>query len=71
MRALIAACGQHARRRGKAFLMLGLADNDPLLAAVGGSLHVTYHSDLYVAGWSDEPLPRLDERIPYIEIATL
>jgi hypothetical protein len=71
MRALLAACARSARARGKAFLMLGLADSDPLLAAGRGTLHVTYHSDLYAAAWSGEPLSRLDGRIPYIEIAAL
>ena len=32
MRALLSACARDARERGKAFLMLGLADDDPLLA---------------------------------------
>ncbi|MFH1185013.1 MAG: hypothetical protein V1755_08245 [Chloroflexota bacterium] len=71
MRALLAACARSARARGKAFLMLGLADSDPLLAAGRGTLHVTYHSDLYAAAWSSEPLSQLDGRIPYIEIAAL
>jgi hypothetical protein len=71
MRALLAACARHARERGKAFLMLGLADHDPLLTAVRRSLHVTYHSDLYAASWSPGVVDQLDERVPYIEIATL
>lgn len=71
MKSLLAACANHARAHGKAFLMLGLADHDPLLAAARGSLHVTYHSDLYAASWSPGVLEKLDERVPYIEIATL
>lgn len=71
MRALLAACANHARGRGRAFLMLGLADHDPLLVAVRHSLHVTYHSDLYAASWSSDAVQQLDGRIPYIEIATL
>jgi len=71
MRALLAACTRRARDRGKAFLMLGLADNDPLLAVSRASLHVTYHSDLYAASWSPQPLAGLDSRVPYIEIAAL
>jgi hypothetical protein len=71
MQALLAACANHARDRGKAFLMLGLADHDPLLTAVRRSLHVTYHSDLYAASWSPDIVEQLDERVPYIEIATL
>jgi hypothetical protein len=71
MQALLAACSRHARERGKAFLMLGLADHDPLLRVARRSLHVTYHSDLYAASWSPGVIEQLDERVPYIEIATL
>ena len=71
MRALIATCARVAHLRGKAYLMLGLADNDPLLAVVRRWLHVTYRSDLYAASTSAELLPKLDDRIPYVEIATL
>lgn len=69
--ALLSACADHAFRQGKAYLMLGLADNDPLLAACRRRLHVTYHSDLFAASWSAEALAALDARIPYIEIAAL
>jgi len=71
MRALLAACEQHALGQGKSFLMLGLAETDPLLAATRGRLHVTYRSDLYAAAWSSTALSKLDERIPYVEIAAL
>jgi hypothetical protein len=71
MRALLAACAHRAHLRGKAYLMLGLADGDPLLAVVRPWLHVTYRSDLYAVSASAEGLPGLDGRIPYVEIATL
>jgi hypothetical protein len=71
MRTLLAACAQGACLAGKAYLMLGLADNDPLLAVVRRWLHVTYRSDLYAGAASAELLPRLDGRVPYVEIATL
>jgi hypothetical protein len=71
MRVLLTASKARAYARGKAFLMLGLAKNDPLLAAARRTMHVTYHSDLYAACWSAEQLSALDERIPYVEIATL
>jgi hypothetical protein len=71
MQGLLSACARSARRRGKAFLMIGLADNDPLLAVARRTLHVTYHSDLFAVSWSDEPAGLLDDRVPYIEIATL
>lgn len=71
MKSLISAGMNHAQRRGKAFLILGLADNDPLLPVARRYWHITYHSDLFAMSWSDEPILSLDGRIPYIEIATL
>jgi hypothetical protein len=71
MRALLSACIRSAYERGKAFLMLGLADDDPLLAVARRYLHITYHSDLFAVSWSETPVASLDGRVPYIEIATL
>ncbi len=71
MRALLSACAINAYERGKAFLMLGLSDDDPLLAVARRYLHITYHSDLFAVSWSEAPVKQLDGRIPYIEIATL
>ncbi len=71
MRALVVVCARHARERGKAYLMLGLADGDPLLPVVRRFLHVTYRSDLYALSWTTDPASVLDGRVPYIEIATL
>lgn len=71
MRALLSASVLNAYKRGKAFLMLGLADDDPLLAIARRHLHVPYHSDLFVVSWSKEPSGLLDGRVPYVEIATL
>jgi len=71
MRALLSTCAANASRRGKAFLMLGLSDGDPLLPVAQRFLHIKYHSDLFAVSWSDEPINQLDGRIPYIEIATL
>ncbi len=71
MRALLTACMQNVRERGKSFLMLGLADSDPLLPIVRRHLHISYHSDLFAVSWSDNPSSLLDDRIPYVEIATL
>ena len=51
--------------------MLGLSDDDPLLAVAKRYLHMKYHSDLYAVSWSEESVKQLDGRIPYIEIATL
>jgi hypothetical protein len=71
MRALIAACAERARVGGKAYLMLGLADGDPLLPVARRWLHVTYRSDLFTLAWDRATAPLPDGRIPYIEIATL
>lgn len=68
--ALLSACARHARERGKAYLMVGLADSDPLLPVVSRRLHITYRSDLYALSWDAEPIVPSD-RVPYIEIATL
>jgi hypothetical protein len=75
MRLLLDACAARARERGKAFLMLGLADDDPLLVVARRWLHVTYRSDLFALAWETGEegalLAALDGRVPYIEIATL
>jgi hypothetical protein len=71
MGALIGAAAERARGRGKAFLMLGLADADPLLAVARTWLHVTYRSDLFALSWAVDPATVLDDRVPRIEIATL
>jgi hypothetical protein len=71
MRALLGACTERARDQGKAFLMLGLADDDPLLPVARPWMHVTYRSDLFALSWSADPAALLDARVPFIEIATL
>lgn len=69
--ALIAACARHAFARGKAYLMLGFADGDPLLEVARRWPHVTYRSDVYAFSWSVDPAVVLDGRLPYVEVATL
>jgi hypothetical protein len=71
LRGLLAACAERARQRGKAYLMVGLADEDPLLPVVRRWLHVTYRSDLFTLAWDGATVPIPDARIPAIEIATL
>lgn len=71
MRALLAHSAARALARGKAFLMVGLADDDPLVSVARRWLHVTYRSDLFALSWEADPAAILDGRIPYIEIATL
>jgi hypothetical protein len=62
-----------AADRGHAYLMIGLAERDPLLAVARRYPHIAYHSRLYVASWEDGHRfhERLDGRVPYIEIAAL
>lgn len=62
-----------ASQRGYAFLMVGLAATDPLLAVAQRYLHLTYHSRLYTVCWQDgaDFHQKLDGRIPYIELAAL
>jgi hypothetical protein len=62
-----------AAERGLAYLMIGLAERDPLLPIAQKYPHIAYHSRLYVASWEDghDFFARLDNRVPYIEIAAL
>ena len=71
MRALLRVVTAAAHARGLAFLMVGLADGDPLLPVVRRRPHVTYRSDLVALSWTDDPAASLDGRVPYVEIATL
>jgi hypothetical protein len=68
---LLSAATANAYERGKSFLMIGLADRDPLLAVARRYLHIPYHSELFAVAWSQALLDLLDERVPYIEIGTL
>lgn len=60
-----------AAERGHAFLVVGLAANNPLLAEVRRHAHVPYHSTLYTVSWRGDPNATPDGRIPHVEIATL
>ncbi|NQS91815.1 MAG: hypothetical protein HQ574_05340 [Chloroflexi bacterium] len=71
MQVLLSACLQNAYARGKAFLMIGLVDNDPLLTVARRYFHITYRSELFAVSWSKKSVSFLDNRVPYIEIATL
>lgn len=59
--------------RGYAYLMVGLAARDPLLTVAREYAHITYHSRLYTVCWKEggQFHERLDDRIPYVEIAAL
>jgi GNAT superfamily N-acetyltransferase len=64
-----------AAERGYSYLMLGLMTSDPLLAVARRYPHISYYSRMYTVDWPDEPHTglhaRLDERVPFIELATL
>lgn len=68
-RVLIREVYNTAAARQYPYLMVGLTEGDPLLEVAQEYAHITYQSRLYVGGW-DEPLA-LDDRVPYVEIATL
>lgn len=67
---LVDACLEDAARRGVDWLMLGLADRDPLRRVARRHLHVTYRARLFALTWRRPP-PALDGRCPYVEIAAL
>ncbi|MCU0494262.1 MAG: hypothetical protein MUD01_21955 [Chloroflexaceae bacterium] len=61
-----------AAARGYAFLMLGLSARDPLLPLARTFAHIAYHSRLYGVTFEEgTEHVQFDERIPYVEIATL
>ncbi|MCK6626608.1 MAG: hypothetical protein L6R45_15700 [Anaerolineae bacterium] len=59
--------------RGYAYLMVGLSTRDPLLDVARSYAHIPYYSRLYTVCWPDDQRfhKKLDQRIPYVEIATL
>ncbi|HAK44711.1 MAG TPA: hypothetical protein DCO79_02155 [Spirochaeta sp.] len=66
-----------AAERGKHHLLVGLAENDPLLEGVKKYRHISYHSIIYLFSHRGE-LPEnisgsntLEIEIPYVEIASL
>ncbi len=62
-----------AAERGLAHLLLGLTEHDPLLPVAREYANITYRSQLFIGYWQNESslYEQLDERIPYVEIATL
>lgn len=74
VRALLVQAIRRARKMGLEQLMLGLADEHPLLATVRSlNRHMAYRSDLYLVVWpdreADASMP--DLRPPHLEVATL
>jgi hypothetical protein len=66
--------GYHlASARGYAYLMVGLSVRDPLLAVARRYAHIPYYSRLYAVCWPGQEQfhQKLDQRIPYVEIASL
>ena len=70
-RALLRRIYELAAKRGYAFLVAGLAANNPLLAEVRRYAHVPYHSTLYTVSWRGALHATPDGRIPHVEVATL
>jgi hypothetical protein len=66
------ACAE-AARRGHAYLLVGLAARDPLLAVARRRLHVAYPSRLYSVSYEEDEAgdDAPDGRLPHVEIATL
>jgi len=62
-----------AVERKFAYLMIGLADNDPLLRVARRYWHIPYRSRIYAVCWEEDRqwFNHLDNRIPTIEIAAL
>lgn len=62
-----------AVERDYAYLMVGLSTRDPLLGVAQKYAHIPYYSRLYTVCWPDEAAfhEKLDQRIPYPEIASL
>jgi hypothetical protein len=72
--ALLRALYNHAAERGYEYLMLGLAEANPLCGAVTRAYRqTTYTSQLYLATWDDgcEAIAQVDGRVPGPEIAVL
>lgn len=59
--------------RGYAYLSIGLESRDPLLPVAKRYAHIAYLSRVYTVCWDrqGEFHARLDQRVPYVEIAAL
>lgn len=72
-RPLLRYAHDEAIRRGYAYLFIGFDSRDPLLAVAREYPHITYSSRLYTVCLDEEGEfhKRLDQRVPYVEIAAL
>jgi len=54
-------------------MILGLHEKDPLISSVSKYSYVEYKSRSFIVCWEDgeESFQRLDNRVPYLEVATL
>lgn len=70
--ALLEAAYRRAATTDAAFLIVGGAEDDPLLDAARAYPHLSYRSTLYTVHWTDAlRRPSLDARPPVVEFATL
>lgn len=70
--ALLDRAARLAARKGCGYLLVGLADGDPLATGIGRWPSIAYRSDLFAFSWTEEvPGADLDGRPPYVEIGTL
>ncbi|HWI60924.1 MAG TPA: hypothetical protein VNT75_03700 [Symbiobacteriaceae bacterium] len=72
-RQLLAGVYARAGERGFGYLTLGLFESDPLLAEARRYPHIPYYSKLYTMSWEagGDFHERLDDRIPYLDIAAM
>jgi hypothetical protein len=62
----------HEYNTGKAFLIAGLMESDPLLPALRKYLHIPTRTCLYAMAWDGlDALSGLDGRVPYLELGGL
>lgn len=71
--ALLARAYNRAASGDYDYLMVGLAARDPFLKTARSYAHIEYKSALYGVRWKEAEgyRERLDDRMPYVEIATL
>ncbi|MBI3967925.1 MAG: hypothetical protein HY329_19985 [Chloroflexi bacterium] len=72
-RALVGCAYALAAGRGFSFLLVGLSARDPLLDVAREYRHIAYASRLYTVCWkgAGDFHERIDDRVPYVEIAML
>jgi hypothetical protein len=70
---LLRAVYNEAARRGYSYLLLGLAEADPLRSVAAGYRPIEYISQVYLAAWDDglDEIAKVDGRLPGLEIAVL